>query len=122
MDREVSSALTYQCIADLFFFMAPVHVKNVPAWQGLKHKGATMPERLCKTCFFWDVQQHSVYATDPRECRWRPPTLRTSEAAGVTFSAFPQTHEDAWCGQWQPRPQRRAGISIKRKQGKGARQ
>jgi hypothetical protein len=69
---------------------------------------------ICETCKFWNVDQRTDYITDTHECRWRPPVLRNSDVLPrVTYSAFPQTCAEWWCGCWQA--SRSAEIKTTRK-------
>ena len=50
--------------------------------------------KSCATCEFWlEIGR----AGNTGHCRRYPPTL---EGAGI--AAFPETHRDTWCGEWQP--------------------
>lgn len=50
---------------------------------------------LCTTCRWW-------YRLDDEsgECRRHPPTVVPIFAEAM--SCWPITHDDEWCGEWQP--------------------
>jgi hypothetical protein len=61
--------------------------------------------QTCKTCRWWDI-----FSADGKEgfCRAHPPTVVPNQEVGdfkpVSFTEWPQTNSDDFCGEWQPLP------------------
>ncbi len=52
-------------------------------------------QRVCRTCMYWVIGEGGVLG----ECRRRPPRVMDLEDRNFP-SAFPETYDICWCGEW----------------------
>lgn len=59
----------------------------------------TKVKAICKTCYFW-LHLEEDYGI----CRRNPPTVFEDTLHHDTYSAWPDTDEYSWCGEYMRKP------------------
>jgi hypothetical protein len=55
----------------------------------------------CSTCYFWkSFDNNNYHLRDKGQCRRYPPVER-SYSNCESYSNFPDTHMNAWCGEYK---------------------
>lgn len=67
-------------------------------------KKATLPDRGCHNCKFWNEMTEAQDEERNGECRAMPPSALYDPEGGA-FSMWPFTTQENWCGLWMPRLQ-----------------
>lgn len=82
---------------------AIANAETIPEPLARANSGAAAPE-ACQNCEFW-----FRYAGSKRgSCRRYPPSAAITDPidpSRLIPGHFPQTREDLWCGEYQPRPE-----------------
>lgn len=62
-----------------------------------------MTDERCGTCRAWAGDEHPFLG--PQDCRRRAPVLPPeNERWKTTARIWPQTANDDWCREWEPKP------------------